>query len=380
MALSEPQGADWELSWPHSLFVAETNVLLQRSATSNHLWSSQVELLLSEAFSGPVAVEAFQRTANEEYSDGFVRDDTNARRQLLAQLANAAASGYLTETTEPRPYFSTRRLGIEHEPMSREATRRNFILLVENLHQNGYLDMSFPTVCVDDNTSSAVVPAEVLEERLGKSALWPLQESEPTWDDDTFLDLVEVFHDLVARPRYRSWHDYGGCGYHWSSFAREPAQVLYRWRINRLLARSALQFRLANSGEDRGRLIAVTDTGRTELTAIAAARTDAGTGDRVRHALALFRARGADEHSLRSAVIALAGVLEERRTLLETSLARKDEAALFRIANEFSIRHQRAGQRSDYRPAFLNWLFWWYLATIELTDELLDDAPSACAT
>lgn len=28
-------------------------------------------------------------------------------------------------------------------------------------------------------------------------------------------------------------------------------------------------------------------------------------------------------------------------------------------------------QRSAYDPVFLDWIFWWYLATIELTDRLL---------
>ena len=44
---------------------------------------------------------------------------------------------------------------------------------------------------------------------------------------------------------------------------------------------------------------------------------------------------------------------------------------MFSLANEFAIRHQRRGQQGDYDPAFLDWIFWWYLATIELTDRLL---------
>jgi len=44
---------------------------------------------------------------------------------------------------------------------------------------------------------------------------------------------------------------------------------------------------------------------------------------------------------------------------------------LFHIANQFGIRHQTAGQLRDYDPMFLEWIFWWYLATIELTDRLL---------
>lgn len=73
---------------------------------------------------------------------------------------------------------------------------------------------------------------------------------------------------------------------------------------------------------------------------------------------------------MRSAIVALHLVLEERRKLLKESLLRKDEAALFQIANEFDLRHGRE-QQSDYDPMFLDWVFWWYLATVELTDRLL---------
>ncbi len=59
------------------------------------------------------------------------------------------------------------------------------------------------------------------------------------------------------------------------------------------------------------------------------ARHDPTSGDPVRHAVALFRRRGATAHDKRSAVVALAGVLEERRQLLKAQLLRGDEGALF---------------------------------------------------
>jgi hypothetical protein len=67
----------------------------------------------------------------------------------------------------------------------------------------------------------------------------------------------------------------------------------------------------------------------------------------------------------------LAGILEERRKLLKQHLFTKDEDALFQIANQFSIRHHNASQRANYDPAFLDWIFWWYAATVELTNQLL---------
>ena len=146
---------------------------------------------------------------------------------------------------------------------------------------------------------------------------------------------------------------------------------VYRWSVNRILDRTQIGLRLADEGEDRGRLVAVTDDARTDLAHQMAERTDVTTGDGVRHALALFRARDAGKQHKRSACIYLAGVLENRRALLKEHLFTKDEAALFQIANRFSIRHQDALQQDDYDSVFLDWLFWFYLATIELTDRLM---------
>lgn len=81
--------------------------------------------------------------------------------------------------------------------------------------------------------------------------------------------------------------------------------------------------------------------------------------------------RGATVLAKREATKALADVLELRRTLLKQELFRRDEDALFQVANKFGIRHLDQQQKDDYDPAFFDWIFWWYLATIELTDRLL---------
>lgn len=207
--------------------------------------------------------------------------------------------------------------------------------------------------------------------------MWPLPLQRMGVDQDLFLDIVEVLHDLVAAPRSRTVHPYAGCGYHHGDFSAGLGRAVYRWSVNRILSRTAFGLRLAEEGEDRGRLVAVTDDVRTELAHRMAERSDDSTGDVVRHALALFRGRDAGEHERRSACIALAGVLEERRGLLKDRLFKKDEGALFRLANDFGIRHQNAQQQADYDPLFLDWVFWFYLATIELSDRLLvrEDAP-----
>jgi hypothetical protein len=252
-----------------------------------------------------------------------------------------------------------------------DVTRR-FVRLIEEFEANGYFVLAFGQKCVNEDDPPPNASA-VLENRLGADDIfgWPLEPNRAGWKLDDFCDLVEVLHDLVARPASRLDHHYSSCGWHYSNFAAGPGRRLYRWRINRLLDASALGLRLAESGEDQGRLVRVEPTGLDDLPEKALQAATQETVDRVQHAIALFRSRNATVEERRSAVIALAGLLEERRDLLKVELLTKDETALFQIANQFAVRHQRADQRSDYDSAYLDWLFWWYLGTVQLTDQLL---------
>ena len=131
------------------------------------------------------------------------------------------------------------------------------------------------------------------------------------------------------------------------------------------------RLRLPGSGEDQGRLVEVFDDGRTALLAEVLERARPDAAARVHHAVALFRRRGATDEDKRSALITLAGILEERRQLIKAELVSADKGALFQIANKFAIRHQNSQQLGDYDPAFLDWVFWWYLATVELTNRII---------
>ena len=129
---------------------------------------------------------------------------------------------------------------------------------------------------------------------------------------------------------------------------------------------------MADDGEDLGRLVEPSTThARTSSRALAT--DDPARTERVAHAIRLFRERHADVNRKRSAIVALAGVLRGTQGApQEGAVLEGREAALFQIANEFDLRHRTDSQQGDYDPVFLDWVFWWYLATVELTDRLLD--------
>jgi hypothetical protein len=289
------------------------------------------------------------------------------KRDWFDQLVKRASE--LRHAAAPRPYWPQRRgSGLSHDGSTPRDTRRDFARLIGEIADSGYLVEVFGEYCVDD-PNDLPDASEVIDRRLGIPDLWPLAPE--TWDEDTFYGLIEVFHDLVSRPRTRWPHNFGGCGWHHSEFDNGPARILYRWKVNALLRSAGIEYELAAEGEDLGRLVAITDDARSQLVHRALNDSAPDITTRIRHAIALFRGRDTSAESKRSAIVALAGILEERRAVIKEQVGKPDEGALFEIANRYDLRHRRADQRGDYDEAFLDWIFWWYLATVELTNRLI---------
>ncbi|MGW2922844.1 hypothetical protein ACWDBF_33925 [Streptomyces angustmyceticus] len=356
--------SNYELLWPAPLFAAEGERILR---VPGHAWEEQAQWLLTEAFAGTTAASDFKERSDHN-DDPFVstagwgRD--GQRIDWFTELVNRASE--LRHVTAPRPYWPQRH-GTSSGGHTERDARQDFARLIGDFDSNGYLVEVFGECCVDEHDALPDA-SEVIERRLGIPGLWPLAPE--TWHEDTFYGLIEVFHDLVSRPRKRWFHPYSNCGWHHLEFHNGPARILYRWKVNRLLREAGIDYEVAAEGEDLGRLVAVTDDARSNLVHRALDDSPPDISSGIRHAIALFRGREASADSKRSAIFNLARVLEERRTLIKEHL-KKDEGALFEIANRFDLRHRRADQRADYDEAFLDWIFWWYLATVELTNQLI---------
>ena len=292
---------------------------------------------------------------------------SRSKLSWLSDLASTAAG--LSREQGPRPHYSQRGSN-EHvvgEVSLAPLVRRALVTLREMQEEHLFAEL-LGFECFDALGETDSSPEDELERRVGKPHLWSAEPE--SWSEADLCDFLEVFHDLASRPTKRWLHQYSGCGWHPEKFSKGSGQALYRWRINRILDQSLIGLRLADSGEDIGRMTRVVPG---ELGALIddMSRADAQAQTQVDHAIALFRQRGGTRETKRSAVVALAGILEERRSLLSDELLSKDEGALFQIANKFHIRHQRADQRDDYDDEFLDWIFYWFLATVQLTDRLV---------
>ncbi|WP_155935007.1 hypothetical protein [Methylobacterium sp. 10] len=100
---------------------------------------------------------------------------------------------------------------------------------------------------------------------------------------------------------------------------------------------------------------------------------DSTVTDKVRRAVERFRRYGSSMDERQNAVRDLADVLEWLRPQIKATLLKNDEQELFKLANNFGIRHLRQDQRLDYdRAVWLSWMFYHYLATINACLHLIE--------
>jgi hypothetical protein len=385
------EAAELRLVWPAELFAAEASALLDAGADDDSLAG-----LLAEAFFGGRGEQLLLETAVAHPQPDLVELDESVwggvadtlRRMAHPRRATAALVQRLARDADrlpvhiPRSLFRERQRSVSGEVLSVEACTDRLAKLLGELVHLGYFEGAFGSTCSDSDDDSNVAGQRWLAERLDLHdiALWPLHawaDGSPVvgsvhraWAEDVLFDVLEALDEVVARPRQRHWHSYHR-EWDYSGYSRTAGQAVYRWRVNELLDRSTLNLRLAVEGHDAGLLVQATDLSRQDLLVRTLGTPALSDRDDVAHAVQLFRSRAATREARRSAVVALAGVLERRRAHTKAVLRRRDEGALFQLANEFDLRHRDPAQRNDYDDAFLDWVFWWYLATIELTDRLL---------
>ena len=296
---------------------------------------------------------------------------TNRSESLswLGQVAKVAAS--LPQEPQQSPYYSQRNLipdGNSTSRLPQIVTRVR--ALIEDFQASHYFIKTLGYSCVNEFDEVRSSPELELDRRVCKPHL--LSQEPELWTELDLCDYVEVFHDLASWPTIGWYHGDYDCGWHPEGYSDRIGRTLYRWRMNSLLQQAEFKFRLADRGEDTGRMVRSVPR---ELGKLIDDALDSETGSRddLDHAIALFRSRNSTRETQRSAVRSLAGILEERRQVLKERLLKKDEHALFQIANQFDLRHRNADQHSDYQAEFLEWIFYWYLATVKLTDILIAD-------
>lgn len=357
---------DFSLRWPQELFAWEARRIAALRA--KEAFTNMVVCLFSEAFmDGDIAEQLGVPVTRNVF-------DQQPPRSEAADVLNALLKDQsLLHKYEPPRYWLERQGGTGAVTRRRPLSKA-FRELIDEMRDLDYFPKVLGKGCVDDGGSwgefTRNASAEI-SKAIHADVTWPLDESTLSVPDDVLYAVIEYFHDQAQRPRTRSLHSYGGCGWHYADHNKESGGVVYRWRVNELLEGYGVGLRLGSKGSEKGRLIRHAGLRLDEL-ADELSDASANPDDRlIADAIHLYRARSSTTVQRRAALTQLANYVEKHRQTFKTGeFTKGDESDLFNIFNNFAIRHGKGVQKDDYGDEFLDWIFWTSLGAIKLLTEL----------
>src|SRR5580658_3326618 len=261
-------------------------------------------------------------------------------------------------------YYSQRRGTNPHpDGLSLSDTLDLFKRSYARLEHEGYFTEALGFDCVDaaDHIEGEIkdINLEILL-AVRKRDLWPIEKHVMEYDEDDLFDVIEFLYQIVSKPIDGRMHTWGNCGMHWETFNKAEGQKEYRERIDRVLSHYEKSFELSASGE----VLLKAEAGFDRIFDADLPTSDPKVRDRVDSAILRFRRHSSTLDDRRQAVRDLADVFEYLRPKVKALLTNKDEGDLFNIANNFGIRHHNELQKTSYDAVWLNWMFYFYLATV----------------
>jgi hypothetical protein len=253
-----------------------------------------------------------------------------------------------------------------------------FVTLWNEFQEDGYFQQAFGHDCIDlgylPGKAGSDVSAYFLR-KLHKHDLWPISERYLSYDESDLFDIIELLYDHVSKPLAGSTHGYNSSCRHYSSFSKRDGQVYYRSRINELLSDYREGYELSQDGEILHKAIPGAET---LLNSKRPTYDSQNVDSRLSDAIALYRQSRSSITDKRNAVKMLADILEFLKPQIEAVLTAADEKDLFRLANKFGIRHHNEQQETDYdQEVWLDWMFYYYLATINGVIRLIKKRESS---
>jgi len=274
-----------------------------------------------------------------------------------------------------RRYFS-QRAGRTPDKITFDHLKKIVGILYRKFKSEGYFQYNFGYDCVD----TGKVPGKItigLEEQLiltfGSRGELINPDRENGIENFTLLDfvfdLIEFLHDYIAKPTTSEYHTYNNCGLHVSQASSEEGQIVWRDELNKSLNQLDPPYRITSVGNIEG---LPPSEGLQNLVDNYEIPSDDGDIDtRIKHSCNMFLKHGSSIEEKRDAIKNLADVLEFLRSDLKDYIPGKEEGELFNIANNFGIRHHKQGQKIDYNhEAYFPWIFYSYLATVDLLTKL----------
>ncbi len=273
-----------------------------------------------------------------------------------------------------RPYYSIR---MGRNPLAGgfdlDTMRALFRDVLIYFEDEGYFQESLGYQCVDAGYVAGTLGRSLdgaLLLGLRKPNLTPIRQRINSYTEEDLFDVIEFLSDHCSKPVERFYHDWDNCGWHCKKSDSAAGSAEFREKMNELLEVYEGGYELSTAGE----VLALPDHGLAPLHVALLPTPDTdNVAGRVAAAEVKFRRHRSTEGDRRDAIRDLADVLEFLRPQLAGILNKKDDAALFEIANRFAIRHHNPDQQSNYDKAiWYSWIFYFYLATIHAAVRLIN--------
>lgn len=271
-----------------------------------------------------------------------------------------------------RKYYS-QRINRGEDSISLESIKDIFSAIYKEFYNKKYFCEKLNIGCCVDSADADL--SDILLKKARKN-LWPivgLTSKLQSYSKNDLFDIIEFLFDHISKPIQTAdlhYHSWGDCGYHYNYFSKKEGQKEFRKEINDFLLDFEDGYELSNKGE----IFHKTKKSLERL--LRAEKIDFKKGDikkRMELAENLFCRGKSSLSDRKNAVKELADCLEFLRDDLKSVLNKKDEADLFNIINNFSIRHHNKNQKTDYNQnVWLNWMFHFYSATLHASLRLIN--------
>ena len=273
-----------------------------------------------------------------------------------------------------RRYFSDRQSQPPNS-ISLEHFREIIRIQYAKFKQDGYFQHQFGYDCVDAGFVLGIASLSIKDQLVitfgsrGES-LVPITNNFKHVDLFSLFDLIEFLYDHIAKPVKPSYHTYNDCGIHVGNEADyDFGKWEWREEFNKHLPHLEIPYTLTVEGniEELPSSKGLENLVRNPIPYNSPKTID----DRIDHACSLFLKGNPTLNEKRDALKNLADVLELLREDLKSYIPNNEERRLFEIANNFGIRHHNNEQQTDYDSgAYYYWIFYCYLATIDLLARL----------
>lgn len=254
--------------------------------------------------------------------------------------------------------------------------KRGFLNIYKSFRARFYFQQAYGYTCTDEGFVSGLMGEDIeifFLTKLRKPNLWPIEEKVDEYTEDDLFDVIELLYDFVSKPVKGYYHEWNGCGWHYSTFDKSIGQSEFQMEINSFLNGYLEGYELSSDGQ----ILLQGSPGHKELlTEDIPHHNPQNVDEKVRYAVLKFRRHRASTEDKKESVRTLADVLEFLRPQIKQLPLSKDEGDLFNIANNYGIRHHNSNQKTDYnQDIYLEWIFYSYLSTIHLIIRLIQSHP-----